>query len=384
MPEEHEGKDLGDDLEKLTKEELILIVHNLHAGEQKRKDFNRSLTERVGRWALLFFAGPGLYKATKTAWKGWISWLRSPREGNWPEESSGEFVAALLSRILRMSVFSLLVVTAIPIYQTIIFSQQNKLFQQQNERFDRQINQFEAQIDLMVFEQTSKFRDLLFQLPLDAEGNEIVNYQAFPDSIVQWPKAKMSVARSINELSKTQNLLVETTLKNLLVDDNVSVSSGAFLALQLNGNQIATSMGNGNFVVNGLNFHKANFSDLAMFRSNFTGAILSSANFQNTNMLFSSFEAANLSEADLSNARLRGSTFKNSSLFKASLFNADLSFSDLTNAGIFGAELTGAKLDSAVGYTYSQLCSASDLRSIEPDSLRIALEARCPEKFVGL
>ena len=100
----------------------------------------------------------------------WFDWLEEDERTAWPKKESGEFVAALLSRMMKIGMLSLVAVMAFPLIQTFILTRQNDLFERQN--------------SFIAFEQTTKFQELLSQLPLDSLNNKIENYQAFPDSVV--------------------------------------------------------------------------------------------------------------------------------------------------------------------------------------------------------
>lgn len=103
-------------------------------------------------WALRIFAGRLLYKKSRDLWDAFSEWVRN-RRAERLEPASRDFAAALLNRLLRISLLGLIVAllpTALLIAQTFLISQQNRIISAQNELLGRQFGQMEKQSGLLV------------------------------------------------------------------------------------------------------------------------------------------------------------------------------------------------------------------------------------------
>lgn len=317
-------------LQDLSKEKLIALIENFQTEKTKRKAANQSIAAKIGKIIFGIFTGLGLYQASIEAWEQWSIWLKAPHQCPWPEKATGQFVAALISRMMRISLVALLVAIAFPLIQTLIFIHQNNLVEQQNEQFDRQ-NTF------IVFEQTTKFQKLLFQFPVDSLGNELTNYHAHPERIYRWPAPNQSVTSQIVKLAENERDVVVNALRPLLHDKATSIASGAFLSL---------------------------YSIKASFHT--VRVQLQQADLQNTYLPKVYLGGANLKEANLGGAYLNEAYF-----FRANLEGVNFSLADLE----------GADFSETIGLTIDQLCKADNLQNIKPDSLLAEVQIHCPQKL---
>ena len=252
---------------------------------------------------------------------------------------------------------------------------QAQLLEAQNTQFDRQ-NTF------IAFEQTTRFKEILFQNPLNIDSVAIADYQsALPDSIWLWPKPKSSVVSQIVTLAQKEEDIVKTALEPLLLDEASSVSAGALLALFL----IKSIPDNAS-----VNLSKANLTQLELSEISLSNANLSKADLTNAVLLGAELPSSNFSQAQLENTDFRGAT-----LWQANLTQANLTRTRLNNAVLYGSILNGAVLNEVIledadlaeaslintqGLTITQLCTASNLRDIKPDSLLTVVQNNCPEK----
>ena len=239
----------------------------------------------------------------------------------------------------------------------------------------------------IAFEQTTSFRELLYQPPLDSTGNQLLNYDANSDSIFLWPAPDMSIIGQIVYLAKDQQDVVVRALNPLVQDKASSISSGALLALKLIEDTLSIHLAN---------LPKANLSRLPLYkinlpRSDLRQSDLTLATLSQSNLYGSNLSGANLFGTELINANLGLVLFSGANLYHANFTGADLTGADFTGADLTGADFTGAMIvdanfsgalvESAKGLSIDRLCRASDLRNIKPDSILIIVEDQCPEKL---
>ena len=327
-------------LDELSREELMTLVTELQKANSKKEEKRRKIVERTGKLTVWLFTGPSLYNATKTAWEKWCDWLEAEGEKQpiWPKEESGQFVAALLSRVMKIGLLSLLAVIAFPIMHAVFLMQQNRLFDRQNQ--------------FIAFEQTTKFRELLFQLPLDTLNNEIAEYVYSQEDVVKWPPPNYAVIEQIIHLGQKEPELIIAALQPLLHDNNSSVSAGALLTL---------------YAVDSTLLFDGKYLKAYLYNAQLSGANLWGADFWRAKL-----DGANLVDANLVSANLR----------EATLWGANLSGADLWGAYLRGANFRDVNLEDVSGLTIHSLCEAGNLWRIKPDSLLSEVEKTCPDKLI--
>lgn len=357
-----ERKDVFKDL---SKEDLIERVRSLETKIADRKKAEERIIKATGKGILRILIGRPVYYSTKQAWAAWLVWLRSNKKHNWPEEETGNMVAAMVTRLFRIGLVGLIIAlipAATLVVQTFILSKQSKQLEVQNLLFERQTS-------LLAFEQTSRFRDMLYQSPIDSVGRPIEVWQFLPDSLYSWPEPYESAVDQLVMLAKNDRDFARQAIRRLVADGAISVSHGAFIALlRLGDLDINKDLNHAN--LKGIRVGDAQFSGVNLWRANLHGAYLINADF----------EGGSLQSADLRLADLSTPNFKNADLRGIRLDEAKVDAGNFENTLFDFASLNSTYLSNPKSLTINQLCQAYDLTGIRPDSLYNLILKTCPEK----
>lgn len=343
-----------DSLDQLSKEELIQEIIELRDRLDRRAGAEQAVTKTAGKSIARFFIGSRLYKSTGTAFTDWVEWMQAgAQKDGWPHQATGNFVAALLARLMRIGFIAVLgatVTSIVLVTQTVILNTQTKQLEAQNQHFERQ-NTFFA------FDQTSKFRDLLFKLPVNSNGDEVRNWEGTSSGRYRWLPPSQSTIDQLVELGLKETETVHKALEPLLTDESRTVAVGAIQVL-----------GKLNVSVSG-------------FQANISKANLTEANLREADLRFAGLEEADLRYADLTGADLTTAILKLANLSGTILAGADLSSADLKEADLSDADLHGANLTNTSLSSNEVLCTAYDLTDIQPDTLLNYVRETCPEKI---
>jgi hypothetical protein len=186
---------------------------------------------------------------------------------------------------------------------------QSYLLVVQNGNIDRQNR-------LIAFEQTSSFREKLFQghIRLENMGDPNLEFEVYP-------KANPSTVEQLVLFGIEEPKLVSTALYPLLKDENSTISSGAILALlQLNAKVPSIKLSFGSSNISGGNLGGEVLQKLNFSRSNLRGCT-----FKNSLLNLTSFDYCNLQLADFSGAEISMTSF----------ILADLSWCNFHNIPVF-------------------------------------------------
>ena len=326
-----------DSLEELSREELIQHVRALRKELARQQATNKAVSKTAGKSVLRFFFGSRLYKSTNKGFAEWVNWIESgAQRDQWPKQETGNFVAALTARLLRIGFIAVLgavVTSVVLVTQTIILNTQTKQLEAQNQHFEQQ-NSF------IAFEQTSKFRELLVST---ANASRSRPSQSTIDQLV--------------ELGTKETETVHKALEPLLTDESTAVSVGAIQVL-----------GKLNVQVDGFN---ANIPGANLVEANLSGANLRAADVERADLRLSNFSGADLSTADLQGANLTNANFS----------NVDFSSADLRSTTVQGTDFRGANFSNAYLPSDEVLCSAYDLTNVQPDAVLTRVVQACPDKI---
>jgi len=322
------------------------------------------------RWSakflLYFFSGFRLYNKTNQFINSWVLWLSSSEERikPWPKTETINFIAAIINRLLMIGLLGFCIAilpSILCLIQTNVLKRQSLYLEQQNQQFERQNN-------FIAYEHTSRFRDMLFEVPFDSTGNRIEDYKSnkfqadilLPNpNIDRWPAPDKTTISQIVDLAEKEREIVSNALKPLLYDQASVVSSGALLALY----QISTKQ-NKQLDATGAQLRKADLSgaykmititDVQKFkwtRLNLSGIVLTNSDLLGVSLGMADLKHANLTNANLIDSDLRGAILQNAELKNAlmtniNLMRANLEFANLENAQLQGADLRYSSLRGA-------------------------------------
>ena len=361
-----------DPLEELSKRELIEKVRDLEAEKAKRQGRDKAAANTARKGILLFFIGSRLHGHTKTAFTEWVKWIQSGAKDEWPVDETGDFVASLTARFMRIglvAVFGAIVTAIVLLTQTIILSRQNAHIERQN--------------SFVAFEQTSKFRELLFKPPTDSTGAEVQNWEEVADSLYDWRLPDESIVDQLIELGQNETETVHSALEPLLRDPSRTVSVGAIEVLaylDVKIERVAAQLPRAR--LSGASMREASLTFADLSRANLSRADLSSADLSFTDLSGGSLYSADLSDANLPNADLSGTNLSNANLSGANLSGADLSGADLSDTDLSGTDLyltdfSGADLSLTIFSEYSNICQAYTFEEVKPDSVYAKLVQVC-------
>jgi len=187
----------------------------------------------------------------------------------------------------------------------------------------------ERQNQLISFEQTSNFRELLFQPPFDSLGNTLNIFEGRPGLIKNWPQPNSSNVYQLSQFGKIEPETVLPALRTLLGDRHTSISSSALLSLY----ELAIQYDLGGLDFRGTNLHKSTLNNAVLQGANLSYASISGSNLTSTFLNFVIFDYADLSLSNLSNSEIAKSSFEFTDLSYANL-NSVTVFNDIkTMAG---------------------------------------------------
>lgn len=375
-----------------TKEDLFKRIKALETQIADRKKTDELITKTASKGILRILAGGRLYNNTQQAWTAWLGWMRTGREEDWPEKETGDLVASVVARLFRIGLVGL-AVALIPAVTLVV---QTFILSKQSEQLENQNLQFERQNTLLAFEQTSRFREMLFLPPIDTI--RLSNPGPYDDSLrIVWHDPDLSVIKQLINLGGSETESVIQALEPLLHVESVTVASGALQVLVA----ISDSVDASNVKLKGANLTYLNLQKLRLRGADLSGANLKQANLQGSNLQMAFLKKASLrltnldsadvsgvhfGEADLTNvhlreADLRGAYFIGTDLSASFMQDSDLRTANFRGANLWFAALNNADLTEARDLTIDQLCRARDLTDIKPDSLLHLVEQTCPEKI---
>lgn len=332
----------------------------------------------LGSTFVKFIAGPKLYKNTQTLWEGWSSWFTGERSIEWPENATKNFAAALLARMLRIGIFSILV-AVLPYFfiafQTVILVKQNDLISTQNNLVMSQNQLAEA----------SRRATLIFELSsiLDRVDEEITKSYVRSSGFDLSDQLNGRIIALTRSLKPYQYLEGDTLTSRRLSPERGQLLS-SLVASKVNLRAIApradfsyADLRNANLVKANLNrinmsyanldelqsvektsFYGANLSNATfvnaqlreiffsfsdMRNGNFSGATLNQSSLSNTDLSYSIFENTIADTVDFESSILKNVNFKNASLYRSNFTDADFKDAVLTNANLSGANFKNVK-----------------------------------------
>lgn len=309
-------------------EELQAQVDDLTAQKCRRDAFDAAALRAAHSAFSSLFVGDKLYRASFVMWDRWSSWLKEP-SSQWPEVATRNFVVELVSRLTRIVTYGF-IVAAVPalvlLVQTYILYVQTGLIETNNTMIEHQTN-------LQAFEQTSRFRDMLYRKPLDENNTEMDGYVDSADVSV-WPQANKSIIDQLAHLAVRETDGVGA-LTILLRDESGSVSAGALLTL---------------------------IRHRELMRRN--GQLIEADKARLVKAVFpphTDFGKVSLDDAELIYAKLPWSKAGHIRMNRVQAAGIDLSYADLDGLMAADADLSGAILVGAHG---TAILRGSDLRGV--------------------
>lgn len=249
----------------------------------------------------------------------------------------------------------------ITLFSAFLLAVQTNIFWQQTRKLEESNKLFEKQNSLSAFEQTSGLRTLLYR---ESNQTRTVRLEDFPvdtdlkSEEPQWPAPNPAVVQQISVFGAQQEQIVVEALEPLLLDEAVSVSSGALLALQqmekrkasganLRGADLTRKGARPGGVGDGQDLAGFDLAEALAATANLTQARLTDAMLNGADLRASLLDKTDLARATLNDARLRGASLVSAKLNDADLSGADLTASSLAFAKLGRANLKGAHLSKA-------------------------------------
>lgn len=314
-------------------------VAELEREIEKRNKFDNQLREKVSnstKWFLKKFLGIRLSEKGELLSEKIKQW-QSVEGEKFPFSELSQVIVAGFMRFVRVGILTFLI-AIIPTFFLII---QTLLLYNQNKKFDIQNDLINRDVSLTTFEQTSRIRELLFQLPFDTLGVPLNDYEGNPLKIKAWPIPNLGIITQLSIFGKKEPQIVLEALRPLLRDKNSSVSGGALLAL----NHLASSDNIGD-----LNFEGSILDKVTLSKSTSDGIIL---------------QSANLTYCSMTGSILRGIFFNESSFDYSDLSHADLSSSEIALTSFEFADLSYCNLKNIIGYNNIKTMAGANVFGIK-------------------
>ena len=280
---------------------------------------NKSLKEKLSKRSIQKEASKFIFRESffalvlgkdlKSSSKTFFSELS---EGNLSNDTSSEFKASLLNRILRIGLVSL-IVALLPIT---VLGVQTYLISKQNDKIEMQNYLIEGE----------RRSSLAFELSsiLDKLDEEIRLHKTTKGKDSQIKLSTQLEARiiSISQILKPYKYLEKGTL----IDNEISPERGLLFTALANSKALTPN------IIESANFEFADLSNIKLEKLN-----LEKINFKNVN-----FENARLKDVEFVEADLRGASFNNSYIVGCSMHGAILLDCTFENADLFGITLGNA------------------------------------------
>lgn len=302
-------KDIIDQLEeenKLLKEKL----QNIQELSKQKTTRKRRVLKYLGG----LVAGPRLKKSIYQVVDQYTTDKRLTKE------ASSEFLASLLSRIIRVGFITIL----FAVLPSILLFQQNILIAKQNKKIEVQNHLTEAsRRSSQMFIMSDVLSDINTELVTRSN-------KKLSDPLVG---RIIALSRSMKPYRYIKN--------GVLIDTPISPERGQLLI------SLCRSKINSAFFSDEI-LQESDFTEAELTASNLFSANLKDVTLDNSNLRDSDFVNINFSNASLKNCNFQNVDLTDSTLRNANLSNSDLRFANLKFAELNGANLSNVKLDNAI------------------------------------
>ncbi|MEM9997214.1 MAG: pentapeptide repeat-containing protein [Bacteroidota bacterium] len=329
----------------------------------------------AGEVAVKSVAGAKLTRATERGWDAWENYFDDRSTHPFPRQETRDFFVALVARLTRIRGFYLLA-AAIPSFfvliQVILLYQQNSRIDYQNILITNQNELISRQNRIVEFDQTTRFRDMLYIDPVDTNGNIINNIYSissndiYNDSLVFWPQPNFAAVQQIINFARDNIEIVPRAIEPLIQDPAPPVSIGAILVLSNSDIQSGIeeyyrkndSLDFRTGILKDAYLSGIILNDLDLRGNNFSGAILNNSRIDNTRLEGTNFSSASLKGASISNIYLNRSDLSNVYMDNINIYNTTMENFDFSGMSIEGARIDSSNINGN-NYNNSRLSGAS-------------------------